>query len=70
MNVPLTVAVLSLSLAIGAVAAQPIDDHQCYPTSGGMDYHSYLCYDFNDPRCPIYTLSSSDAGVTKRCLPA
>lgn len=28
----------------------------CVPTSGGLDYHSYLCVDLGNPRCPVYTL--------------
>lgn len=39
----------------------------CIPTSGGMDYHSYLCVDPKDPKCAVYTLTASDWGVQKRC---
>jgi hypothetical protein len=41
----------------------------CVPTSGGLDYHSFLCVDAGDRGCPVYTLASSDAGVVKTCIP-
>lgn len=41
----------------------------CVPTSGGMDYHSFVCVNASDPKCALYTLSSTDAGVQKRCVP-
>lgn len=39
----------------------------CIPTSGGLDYHSYLCIEPSNPKCAVYTLSSSDWGIEKRC---
>lgn len=39
----------------------------CVPTSGGMDYPSYLCVDPRDPLCAVYTLTTTDWGVQKRC---
>lgn len=40
----------------------------CIPTSGGMDYPSWLCVDPKDPLCPVYTVTTSDWGTTKRCF--
>lgn len=40
----------------------------CVPTSGGMDYHSYACVDASNPKCAVYTLTSSDWGTQKRCF--
>lgn len=39
----------------------------CIPTSGGMDYHSFLCIDASNPKCAVYTETSSDAGIRRRC---
>lgn len=39
----------------------------CIPTSGGLDYHSFLCVDPSNPKCAVYTLTSSDWGVQKKC---
>lgn len=50
------------------VAVSPVQT--CVPTSGGMDYHSFLCVDSNDKSCPVYTLTASDAGVRKTCVPS
>ena len=41
----------------------------CVPTSGGLDYPSFLCVDAGNPRCAVYTLTSSDWGVQKTCVP-
>ena len=54
-------------VALGASTVAP--EPHCIPTSGGLDYHSFLCVDAGDPKCPVYTLSSSDAGIRKDCVP-
>ncbi len=66
-------AVAAFTLLMAAVstapaAAQTPPTHQCYPTSGGLDYQSYVCYDLKDPFCPVYTLTHSDWGTTKKCI--
>lgn len=40
---------------------------QCYPTSGGMDYPSFLCVDPGNAKCAVYTVTTSDQGVQRRC---
>lgn len=51
----------------GLAAAEP--EATCIPTSGGLDYHSFLCIDAGNPRCPVYTLHSTDRGTVKSCYP-
>lgn len=45
-------------------AAEP----ECVPTSGGLDYPSYLCVDTSNPKCPVYTLTTTDWGTQKKCF--
>lgn len=40
----------------------------CVPTSGGLDYPSWACVDAGNPKCAAYTVTTSDAGVQKRCF--
>ena len=57
-----------LVLPGGAVSTtQP--EAWCIPTSGGLDYHSFLCVDLANLRCPVYTLHSTDWGTVKTCYP-
>ncbi len=63
----LLAATLLLVLATPADAQVP-PSQDCYPTSGGLDYQSYLCYDIKDPFCPVYTITHTDAGTRKHCI--
>lgn len=56
-------------LAGGPIGAGAEPDASCVPTSGGLDYHSYLCVDPSNPRCAAYTLHHTDWGVRKTCYP-
>lgn len=56
------------------VVERPTFDTQavqfCIPTNGGgLDYHSHLCVDTSDLRCPVYHESASDWGVRRTCVP-
>ena len=48
-------------------AALAAPEAACIPTSGGLDYPSWLCVDPSDPKCAVYTVTTSDWGVQKRC---
>lgn len=64
----LAIALLAATLAPLAAASAP--EASCIPTSGGLDYHSYLCLDPANPRCAAYTLHHNDwDGVKKTCYP-
>ena len=52
----------------GGDASAPLEV-ACIPTSGGLDYHSFLCIDGGNLRCPVYTLHSTDSGTVKTCVP-
>jgi hypothetical protein len=52
---------------VGVPAASPADAGTCVPTSGGLDYQSYACVEPKNAGCAVYTLSSTDSGVEKRC---
>lgn len=41
----------------------------CIPTSGGLDYHSFLCVEPGNPKCPAYQTWADDSGVHTRCYP-
>lgn len=71
-KVSLFLAALLFALLSTAVAPPAAADDAggpvCIPTSGGMDYHSFLCVDSSNPLCPVYTLTATDWGVQKRCF--
>jgi hypothetical protein len=59
---------LALPFLIVASTPSAMAAPSCVPTSGGLDYPSYLCTDPEDPKCPVYTLTTTDSGVQKRCF--
>lgn len=61
----LVTSLLLFALAPGASASP---DPTCVPTSGGMDYHSFLCVDGSDPKCPVYTLQHTHNEIEKKCV--
>lgn len=75
MRLSLAVSTVLLAFAIlaplaSANAPRDLDapGPSCAPTSGGMDYHSYLCVDPGNPKCAVYTLTHNDwEGIRKRC---
>lgn len=66
----LRILVYASILIVAALAAAPAASAE--PTcvsNGSMDYERFTCVDPEDPKCPVYTLSSSDSGgVQKKCL--
>ena len=56
--------IATIPLVLAPTAAAEAD---CIPTSGGLDYPSYLCTDPSNPKCAVYTLTTTDWGTEKHC---
>ena len=54
---------------VGVPLATSQPEAWCIPTSGGLDYHSYLCVDAGNLKCPAYQTWSNDWGTYKQCYP-